>query len=156
MNRRDMLASLGAMALVAGTGVASAAEKGKKEDPHAGHAGHGAELGPHKYQALIDAADDCSKKGLLCINHCLTSFAAGEKEMAQCARKVLEAMAVCDALRATAAVESKNLPALAKAAMAFCKDCEDECRKHEKTHSTCKDCGDACAKCLAECKKLAA
>lgn len=39
--------------------------------------------------------------------------------------------------------------------MAFCKDCEDECRKHEKKHMTCKECADACAKCLAECKKIA-
>ena len=154
MNRRDMLVGLGAEAITAG--VASAAEKINETAPAAAHAGHTADMGPHKNQALIDAADDCSKKGLLCINHCLASFAAGEKEMAQCAKRVLEAMAVCDALRATAAVESKNLSALARAAMSFCKDCEDECRKHEKTHATCKECADACAKCLVECKKLAA
>lgn len=153
MNRRDMLTSLGAMALVAGTGVASAAEKAKdaKADPHAGHAA----MGPHKNQALIDTADDCSKKGSLCINHCLSSFAAGDTTLAACAKNVLESIAVCDALVTAAALESKNLPALAKAAMAFCKDCEDECRKHEKKHMTCKDCADACAKCLAECKKVA-
>ena len=76
--------------------------------------------------------------------------------MAVCAKMVTEAIAVCNALVTVAAVESKNLPALAKAAMAFCKDCEDECRKHEKTHTTCKECADACAKCLIECKKLVA
>lgn len=153
MNRRDMLASLGAMAVVAGTGVASAAEKAKekKEDTHAHHG----DMGAHKNQALIDAADDCSKKGALCINHCLSSFAAGDTTLAACAKTVMEAMAICDALVTAAALESKNLPALAKAAMAFCKDCEDECRKHEKKHMTCKDCADACAKCLAECKKIA-
>lgn len=153
MNRRDMLAGLGAMALVAGTGVASAADKGKekKADPHAGHG----DMGSHKNQALIDAADDCSKKGSLCINHCMASFAAGDTTLAACARNVIETMAVCEALTTAAALESKNLPALAKAAMAFCKDCEDECRKHEKQHMTCKDCADACAKCLAECKKIA-
>jgi Cys-rich four helix bundle protein (predicted Tat secretion target) len=153
MNRRDMLASLGAIALVAGTGVASAHDKDKekKADPHAGHAA----TGPHKNQALIDAADDCSKKGSLCINHCLSSFAAGDTTLAACAKTVMEAMAVCDALVTAAALESKNLPALAKAAIQFCKDCEDECRKHEKHHMTCKDCADACAKCLAECKKIA-
>ena len=153
MNRRDMLVGLGAVALTAG--VASAAEKKTEAAPASAHAGHG-DMGAHKYQALIDAADDCSKKGALCINHCLASFAAKDTAMAVCAKMVIEAMAVCDALVATAAVESKNLPALAKAAMAFCKDCEDECRKHEKTHMTCKECADACAKCLVECKKLAA
>ncbi len=151
MNRRDMLVGLGALAVTAG--VASAAEK-KEEAAHASHAGH-ADM-THKNQALIDAALDCVKKGELCINHCLISFAAKDTTMAVCAKMVTEAMAVCTALSVTAALESKNLPALAKAAMAFCKDCEDECRKHEKTHATCKECADACAKCLIECKKLAA
>ena len=153
MNRRDMLASLGAIALAAGTGVASAHEKGeaKKSDLHAGHG----DMGSHKNQALIDAADDCSKKGAICINHCFSSFAAGDTSLAACAKTVTEAIAVCDALVTAAALESKNLPALAKASAQFCKDCEDECRKHEKKHMTCKDCADACAKCLAECKKIA-
>lgn len=151
MNRRDMLASLGAMALTAGAGVAYAADKGKKEDPHAGHG----DMGAHKHQALIDAADDCAKKGEICINHCLHSFAGGDTTLALCAKSVTETIAVCEALATAAALESKNLPALAKAAMAFCKECEDECRKHEKKHMTCKDCADACAKCHAECKKIA-
>ena len=152
MNRRDMLVGLGALAVTAG--VASASDK-KDDAGHAAHAGHPADMGPNKNQALIDAADDCSKKGALCINHCFSSFAAGDTSLAACAKTVTEAIAVCDALVTAAALESKNLPALAKAATQFCKDCEDECRKHEKKHMTCKDCADACAKCLAECKKIA-
>lgn len=153
MNRRDLLVGLGAVALTAG--AASAAEKKTEAAPASAHAGHG-DMGAHKNQALIDTSLDCAKKGELCINHCLTSFAAGDTSLAVCAKSVAEVIAVCTALSIAAAVESRNLPALAKAAMAFCKDCEDECRKHEKKHMTCKDCADACAKCLAECKKLAA
>lgn len=152
MNRRDMLVGLGAVALTAG--VASAAEKKTEAAPAAAHAGHGDMA--HKYQALVDTSLDCVKKGELCINHCLISFAAKDTSLAACAKSVAEVIAVCTSLSIAAALESKNLPALAKAAMQFCKDCEDECRKHEKTHATCKECADACAKCLAECKKLAA
>jgi Cys-rich four helix bundle protein (predicted Tat secretion target) len=149
-----MLVGLGAVAITAG--VASAAEKINETAPASAHAGHSADMGPHKNQALIDAADDCSKKGSLCINHCLMSFAAKDTTLAVCAKSVTEVIAICNALVTVAAVESRNLSALARAAMSFCKDCEDECRKHEKTHATCKECADACAKCLVECKKLAA
>lgn len=152
MNRRDMLVGLGAVAITAG--VAAAADD-KGDAGHAAHAGHG-DMGAHKNQALIDASFDCVKKGDICINHCLASFAAADTSLAACAKSVIEAMAACSALATLAAQDSKNLPAFAKAAMAVCKDCEDECRKHEKKHMTCKDCADACAKCLAECKKLAA
>ncbi|MBI4666946.1 MAG: four-helix bundle copper-binding protein [Nitrospinae bacterium] len=150
MNRRDLLlAGVGAVAL--GAGQALAAEKPAMEGHAHHHMGHGA-----ANQALIDAAAGCATKGEICVSHCMDSFAAGDTSLAACAKSVMETMALCQAVITLAAQNSKNLAATAKVAMAACKACEDECRKHEAKHATCKDCADACVKCYEECKKVAA
>ncbi len=74
--------------------------------------------------------------------------------MAACARTVSQAIAVCTALRSMASQNATKLAQMAKLAMDVCKECEDECRKHEKVHQECKDCAQACADCYGECKKL--
>ena len=113
---------------------------------------HGAMTPP--YQALVDAATDCTEKGLVCLNHCLQSFLAGDLGMAACARAVDQMYGMSVALAKIASTGSPHLPLVAKAAMAFCIDCEKECRKHAEMHAVCKACADACLKAIDECKKV--
>lgn len=143
MDRREMLGSMGALAMAAVAAQASAAD-------HDHHHHHGA-----KNQALVDSASDCVKTGEACINHCLDLLAQGDKEMATCAKSVNEMLAVCAALQRLATTDSKFLPKYAKLAGEVCDACEKECRKHEKKHAECKACADSCAVCLKECKKIA-
>lgn len=120
---------------------------------HAGHDHGGAE---GKNAALVATALSCVRAGIVCLDHCYASFAAGDTSLAACARSVDEMMAVTTALAKLAGTGSANLPALAKVALTVCLECEKECRKHADTHATCKACADACAACAAECRKIAA
>lgn len=145
MDRRDMLAGAGAILAAAATQGALA-----QGEPHSHQHHHG----KARNQALVDSAADCVSKGEVCLDHCFDVLEQGEKEMAACARSVNQLVAVCAALRSLAAQDATQLKSYAKVAMNVCKECEDECRKHEKKHQECKDCGDACATCYKECKKL--
>lgn len=99
---------------------------------------------------LLDTANDCMKKGELCLQHCVESLSTGSKAMAGCAASVRDMMIYCDALVKASARKSKHLGALAKIAEQACKDCEAECRKH-KQMKECIACADACAACAKEC-----
>lgn len=147
MNRRDILKTTGAAALAALVSDAWA--------DHAEHAGHDHGVMANPYAKLIAATSTCTVKGQACINHCLMLLGDGDKAMADCARSVQQMLAVCGALQQLASAGSSHLKPLAKVAMDVCKDCENECRKHDKKHTACKECGDACAACYKECKAIA-
>ncbi|HVH47664.1 MAG TPA: Csp1 family four helix bundle copper storage protein [Labilithrix sp.] len=159
MNRRNALittgsmvvsASLGALACGGNKAVAQNTPKAPPAPPAGGHAHHhGGD------PALLEAAQGCLAKGEACLAHCLAMFAAGDTSMGSCGRTVYEMRAVMEGLAAAAASGSKHLPALAKVAAEFCKDCEAECRKHADKHAVCKDCADACTKTIAACQKAA-
>lgn len=146
MNRRDILKTTGAAALTALISDAWA--------EHAGHDHGGAHATP--YAKLIQATSTCTIKGQACINHCLLLLGDGDKTMADCARSVQQMLVICGAVQQLASAGSRHLKPLARVAMDVCKDCEDECRKHDKKHAACKECGDACAACYKECKAIAA
>ena len=141
MNRRDVIAA--GAALVA---LSTAAQAQMSHDHHDTAAA----------DPLLDTASDCVKAGLVCMDHCLQTFAAGDTSLAACAREVYQMLATCGALAKLASLKSSHLPAIAKLALAVCQDCETECRKHADKHAACKSCGEACAACAAECKKIAA
>jgi Cys-rich four helix bundle protein (predicted Tat secretion target) len=145
MNRRELFTAVGAATLVAAAVPAMAAN-------HDSHAHHGA--GPNA--KLIETSVHCVMTGNVCLQHCFTTFAAGDTSLARCAVQVNELAAVCTALQEIAAGNSAHLKAMSKVVMAVCQDCEKECRKHEAKHESCKACADACSECYAECKKIAA
>ena len=147
MDRRDLLLGAGAVA------AALVSQSAQSADDHSQHAHH--QAGPAN-KALLAAAADCVRTGQVCIDHCLELFAEGDKSTAACARSVNQLVPVCEALQELAALNSKYLARYARVALDMCKDCEDECRKHEKEHQACKDCADACAACAKECQKIAA
>jgi Cys-rich four helix bundle protein (predicted Tat secretion target) len=142
MNRRDVIA-VGA-ALVAVSGPAQA------QTTHADHHDSAA------INQLFDTASNCVKTGLVCIDHCLQAFAAGDSSLAACARAVDQMLSMCGTLAKLASLKSSYLPAMAKVALVVCQDCETECRKHADKHAPCKACAEACAACAAECKRTAA
>jgi Cys-rich four helix bundle protein (predicted Tat secretion target) len=144
MDRREMLAATATLAAAVVATQASA-----QEEHHHHHTGH-------PYQGVIEAAAHCLMAGQACEEHCIELLGKGEKEMAACLGTVAEALAVCEALQRLASQKSKYLGRSAALALDVCKNCEDECRKHEKKHETCKACADACAACATECKRLAA
>lgn len=147
--RRDLLMGAGALgvgALAASTLGSAAAFAGDDHSMHHGHA-TGA-----KNAKMIAALHECMRTGDDCIHHCLMEFKAGDTAMADCARKVLETGAFCAAHAKLATLESAHMKAMCELSLKICADCEKECRKHEKKHSTCKACADACAACIKECK----
>jgi Cys-rich four helix bundle protein (predicted Tat secretion target) len=157
MNRRDAIittgsmlvsASLGALACGGNNAVAQNTPKAPPPPAGQGHQ-HGGDV------ALVEAAHGCMAKGDACIAHCLAMAASGDTSMGGCGKAAYEMRAVMQGLAAAAASGSKHLPALAKAAIEFCKDCEAECKKHADMHAVCKECMDACSRTIAACQKVA-
>jgi Cys-rich four helix bundle protein (predicted Tat secretion target) len=137
MNRRDVFAAGAALAA-----LSTAAQAQMSHDHHDAAAAN----------PLFDTAGACVAAGLVCMDHCLQTFVAGDTSLAACAREVDLMLSTCGTLAKLASLKSSHLPAMAKLALAVCEDCETECRKH----AACKACGEACAACAAECKKVAA
>ena len=134
MNRRDFIAK---SSLLAAAAVSPQLAFGAE--------GHAA--------SLAQVSADCVAKGEECLQHCVESMSTGSKTMAACAASVREMMIYCDALSKAAARKSKHLKALAKITLEACKDCETQCRKHEKM-DVCKVCADACADCAKLCQTV--
>ncbi len=140
MSRREILMGLGAMAAVATSGAATAAM------PEHDHSKHTAQL-----PDILDAANQCVDKGQRCIAHCLVTFQEGDTSLADCASKVHEMQAVCDAFSYLLAANSEYVKSYADICMTVCQDCETECKKHEK-HIECNACAEACAELVDQIK----
>ena len=132
--------------MAATTGLAFGQEHSHEHMSHGGGAS----------QKLSGLLGDCVEKGEVCLNHCLESFVAGDKSLAECARIVNELNYMCATGPRAVNFNSKRMKATLKICMEICEECEKECRKHEKKHTTCKECADACARCVDECKKALA
>lgn len=149
MDRREMLLATGALAAVATS--AFAADK-PMMDGHQHHHQHHPKGAPQ--QALLESATHCVMAGEICLDHCHDLLSDGDKGMGACAKSVNQMLAVVGALRSLAAQDGTALKAMAKVAFDVCKECEDECRKHEKKHQQCRDCAGACADCAKACRSL--
>lgn len=141
MNRRDWLLSSAALA-------GAAMVNGAQAMDHAHH--HDAPVNA----GLAAAAADCVQKGQVCLSHCLTLLAQGEKDMAACAQSVNQMLALCSALQSLVNQNSKLVKNLAAVALEACEQCQEQCKKHADKHEECKACGESCAACAKECKKL--
>ncbi len=146
LSRRALLvgASVLGAALVTGVSVAGDAPGHRHED----HA--------PKHPDVLEAVNDCVIKGQQCAAHCLVAFQEGDTTLADCARKVNEMLPICKALSYQLASNSPYVKALAAVCRQACKDCEEECRKHEDKHVECKACGEACAALVAAIDQMTA
>lgn len=138
--RRKVLLGLGAAAATAYTGSAAAMMKGHD------HSKHSAQL-----PDLLDASNDCLDKGQRCISHCLVSFTEGDTELAVCAQKVHEMVAICQAFSYLLTSNSTYTKEYAGVCEKVCNDCERECLKHDE-HIECKACAQACAELVDQIK----
>lgn len=146
MKRRQLLFSMGAVALAAGS--KRALSQGMADRPGMDHSA------APKHQALIDTASKCSTTATVCVSHCVQMLAAGDKSLVACAATSREVEVVCGGLASLAAQDSPNLARYAKVTAEICTYCEAECRKHPQ-HPPCIRCADACAACAKECGKVA-
>jgi hypothetical protein len=78
INRRDLIG-----AGAAGAAVVTISGSALAQTSHEHHAAP---------SSLFDAASNCVKAGLVCSDHCLQAFAAGDTSLAACARAVDEMM----------------------------------------------------------------
>lgn len=132
ISRREMLLGMSAVAGMAYAGSVSAAAKGHD------HSKHSTQL-----TDVMDAVNNCTDKGRRCIAHCMVSFTEGDTELAECASKVQEMMAVCGGFAYLVASNSSYVKDYARVCEKVCADCAKECRKHEK-HIECEACANAC------------
>jgi Cys-rich four helix bundle protein (predicted Tat secretion target) len=139
LSRRDLLVSAGALGAAFVTGLSAAGDApGHRHEDHA-----------PKHPDILNTVNDCVIKGQQCVAHCLVAFQEGDTTLADCARKVSEMLPICKALSYQLASNSPYVKALSSVCRQACKDCEDECRKHEDKHVECKECGEACAAVVA-------
>jgi Cys-rich four helix bundle protein (predicted Tat secretion target) len=141
ISRREVLLTMGAAATVAYAGSAAAAMPGHDHSKH-----------KPQHGKVLDATNECLDKGQRCIAHCLVSFVEGDTELAECASKVHEMHAICNAFSYLLAANSKYLKDYASICVAACEDCEKICREHEE-HFECRDCADACEDVVKAIKK---
>ena len=132
LSRRELLLGLGAAAAAAYAGQATAASPGHDHSQHTA-----------QQPELLNAVNNCLDKGQRCITHCLVSFKEGDTSLADCAAKVHEMHAVCDAFSYLLSANSGYIKGYAAICEQVCKDCEQECLKHEE-HIECKQCAEAC------------
>ena len=133
ISRRDVLLGMGAAASMVYAGSASA--KASKEHDHSKHS--------TQLTDLMDAVNKCTDKGRRCISHCMVSFTEGDTELAECASKAHEMMAICGGFAYLVASNSSYVKEYAKVCEKVCVDCAKECNKHDQ-HKECKACADAC------------
>ena len=133
ISRRDVILGLGAAASTfALSGNAMA------EMSHHDHSHHSA-----KRPDVLDAAAECTDKGERCIAHCFAAWKDGDLELAECASKVNETIAICGAFSTLVASNSKHAAEYSKICSTVCEECAEECRKHED-HLECRECAEAC------------
>lgn len=141
LSRRDVLLAMGAAATTAYAGSAVAAMPGHDHSKH-----------KPQHGKVLDATTACLDKGQRCITHCLVSFVEGDTELAECASKVHEMHAICNAFSYLVAANSEYSRDYAGICVAVCEDCEKICREHEE-HFECRDCADACEDVVKAIKK---
>lgn len=132
VSRRDMLLGIGAAAAMTYAGNAASAMPGHDHSKHTA-----------QQPDLLNAMNGCLDKGQRCITHCLVAFQEGDVELADCAAKVHEMYAICNAFSYLLAANSEYVKAYAPVCKQVCTDCRKECLKH-KEHIECKACADAC------------
>ena len=151
LTRRSVgLATAGLVAAAAGASQLAAEEKLEHGQSH----GAGEHNSGTSHKALIQSALHCVNEGEVCLNHCMNLLGSGDTSLKDCMRTVAVMLPMCATLARVAAMDAERLKEIAAVCVDICKDCEDECRKHEKHHAECKACAESCAACIVECKKV--
>jgi Cys-rich four helix bundle protein (predicted Tat secretion target) len=151
MDRREfaMGAVLAGLALAAEAG---AAEPAATPNPHQAPAAATSAL-----DALAAAARACAAASDVCIRHCATELAAGNKSMANCNFAAHAVNAVSAATATLASLRAARTAEILPATIASAQACATACREHQQhfamgMHLECKACADACDALVAAAK----
>ncbi|SEA40769.1 protein of unknown function [Thalassobacillus cyri] len=103
-----------------------------------------------KYASVIEVLHECMEA----CNHCYTSCLQEDnvKEMAECIRLDRECADICAFFEQSLTRDTPYVQELAQLCAKACRDCGEECAKHDHDH--CQKCAEACRKCADECEKL--
>lgn len=145
MNRRQLLASLGAAVAAAGTVSAVVAQEGK-----------GAKAGTrHRHgDACAKACVDCVVSCESCRKHCEDEVVSGKKDFVETMRLCADCADCCGACGAICARDGVLMAVICKACAECCDACAEACGKFsDDAHM--KACAEACRKCASECREMA-
>ncbi|MFG6114664.1 four-helix bundle copper-binding protein [Halobacillus sp. MO56] len=103
-----------------------------------------------KYSSVIEVLHECMEA----CNHCYTSCLQEDnvKAMAECIRLDRECADICALFEQALTRDTPYVQEFAQLCAKACRDCGDECAKHDHDH--CQKCAEACRKCADECEKL--
>lgn len=98
---------------------------------------------------LIQALGNCINHCNYCADACLDED--NVKMMVNCIRTDRVCAEACTALSHILATGYKDVDGLVEYCINVCKDCADECEKHN--HSHCQECAKACRNCVQACEE---
>ena len=146
MQRRSFISSISGLATL-GLGslaVGRAAAQGHTEHDHQAMMASQAAAKPRRYDGLVQPLQNCSQAVAICISHCQTLLAAGDRSLGRCLRTALDCDVVCNATLRAALINSNYTPSLARTSVRAMEACVKACKPHVEHHAECKDCHDAC------------
>ncbi|MGN6643065.1 MAG: four-helix bundle copper-binding protein [Verrucomicrobiota bacterium] len=104
-----------------------------------------------KYQACIEACNDCAVECEHCASACLEE--QDVKRMARCIALDHDCAKICYMASGFMASGSNFADELCKLCADICRACAEECRQH-KHMEHCQRCADACERCAQECEQM--
>jgi Cys-rich four helix bundle protein (predicted Tat secretion target) len=151
MSSAASFAALGFTSLLAGRAVAQA----QPAHDHKAMMAAQASAKPRRYDELVEPFQACTKAVSVCISHCQTLLAAGDRSLGRCLRTALDCDVVCNATLRAALINSNYTPSLARTAVAAMETCVKACKPHVEHHAECKACHDGCLAAIDAVKKMA-
>jgi hypothetical protein len=107
-----------------------------------------------KYEEYQDCIAACHACAVAC-NHCAACCLQepGVKHMARCIALDSDCAQLCELAVALMSGGSDYAPRLCALCAEACKDCGDECARHDMDH--CQQCAEACRRCEQACRAMA-
>lgn len=148
---------LGGTAFASGiTSVAALAQKTPPLKNGANHSAGGAvgSAGGEglKYVRLSQEIAKCIRACEVCIAHCHALLAKGDTMLAECLRRCLDLVPLCEATGTLANYGSELTVKTARVCLEACEACAASCKPHVGHHDICKACYEACLACSEACK----
>ncbi len=104
----------------------------------------------HDYKSCIDACLQCAA---VC-HHCASMDLQEDdpEMMSHCAQLNMDCAAVCIAAAQLMSIGSKSSKKICQLCAEICKQCMNECVKHDNEH--CIECAQTCQTCIEECENI--
>lgn len=146
MDRRDLLASAGAVALVSVSAGISRGFVG-------GEIAKSTSTLDKLHQECLDICQGCEAACNMTVTYCVTHMASGHKEHAACAALAMSCQDFCGLSAKLIARSCTLAPASCEACAKACEACATECEKI-KSDAQLAACAKICRECAAACRKM--